>query len=233
MSRALTLFRLQQTDTRVDRIRARLDSIQKTLQDDVDIKRIISLAAVAESELKELEQRQSKVEDEVKSLRIKIEQIESSLYGGSVRNPKELQDLQIDLASLKRRVSTREDDLLEIMEAVEIAQGKNKEVRVMRDASQRQWTEQNQNFVEEREQLLKDIQKLEIERQAITKSLANDQISIYEQLRQQRQGLAVCGIQDNTCNACGTTLTLSTVQSAYSSGQIIHCPSCGRILYGT
>src|SRR5687768_18403957 len=54
-------------------------------------------------------------EAEVEKQSIKIEQTESSLYGGRVHNPKELQDLQKDVASLKRHLSTLEERELEAM----------------------------------------------------------------------------------------------------------------------
>jgi uncharacterized protein len=47
---------------------------------------------------------------------------EASLYGGKIRNPKELQDLQVEIAALKRRTATLEDEQLEAMLAVEDAE---------------------------------------------------------------------------------------------------------------
>ena len=58
-------------------------------------------------------------EAEVEKQRIKIEQTEASLYGGHVHNPKELQDLQKDVASLKRHLETLEERQLEAMLVVE------------------------------------------------------------------------------------------------------------------
>ena len=45
-------------------------------------------------------------ESEVEKQQIKIQQTEASLYGGKVHNPKELQDLQKDIVSLKRHLET-------------------------------------------------------------------------------------------------------------------------------
>ena len=48
-------------------------------------------------------------EAEAEAQKIKIEHTEASLYGGSVHNPKELQDLQRDVASLKKHLTTLEE----------------------------------------------------------------------------------------------------------------------------
>jgi len=53
----------------------------------------------------------------------------------------------------------------------------------------------------------------------------------YEALRQQRRGVAVAEIRDNACDACGTTLTAALQQSARHAAELVHCPTCGRILF--
>ncbi|MBI4732904.1 MAG: hypothetical protein HY781_12415 [Chloroflexi bacterium] len=232
MSQALTLYRLQQIDSQTDRARARLDIVQKTLEDDASLKQAIQQAESAAAEQSAAEGNQKQADAEVQALRVKIEQTESSLYSGAVRNPKELQDLQNEAAALKRHLITLEDRLLEAMLATESAQDKNKRAQALLAAAQSNWTEQNQSFSQEQAGLLKDIQKLNTERLAITGSLAAEQFGLYEQLRQQRGGLAVTNIQENTCGACGTTLTPALVQAARSSGQMSRCPTCGRILFG-
>jgi uncharacterized protein len=233
MSQALTLYRLQQIDSQVDRARARLESIQKILEDDASLKQAVQQAETATAGQQEAERNLSKAEVEVQALRIKIEQTESSLYGGAVRNPKELQDLQNDAAALKRYLITLEDRLLEAMLATDAAQQKNNEAQVALSVAKANSAEKNQSLNQEQANLNKDIQKLSTERLAITESLSADHTNLYEQLRQQRRGVAVTSIQENACGACGTTLTPALLQAARSQGQMSRCPSCGRILFAS
>jgi uncharacterized protein len=232
MSQALTLYRLQQIDSQTDRAQARLDIIQKILMDDASLREALQQAELTAAEQSAAELNQEKVEAEIHALRIKIDQTESSLYGGLVRNPKELQDLQNESAALKRYLVTLEDRLLEIMDIAEQAQMKNKDARSSLTSVQQGLAGQNQNLGQEQASLNRETQKLLTERLAITGSLQAGQIDLYEQLRQQHHGLAVWGIQDNSCLACGSTLTLAQVQAARSPGQLSRCPTCGRILYG-
>jgi predicted nucleic acid-binding Zn-ribbon protein len=83
----------------------------------------------------------------------------------------------------------------------------------------------------EAEGLNKDLERFHSERNAVMQDLAQQAVQAYEQLRKQRRGIAVTTISDSACAACGTTLTASQQQSARSTTQLFHCPSCGRILY--
>src|SRR5262245_44362951 len=100
MSAALGLYRLQQVDSQIDQIQARLKAIQQTLDNDVTLRTANEHLTAASGKQKEAEAALTLRESEVEKQRVKIQQTESSLYGGKVHNPKELQDLQKEVASL-------------------------------------------------------------------------------------------------------------------------------------
>jgi uncharacterized protein len=233
MSQALTLFRLQQIDNQIDRALSRLAAIQATVDNDTTLQQAIKLAEQCATVHLEAEKQQNEAEADVQTQRIKIEQTEASLYGGKVRNPKELQDLQNETAAIKRHLATLEDRLLEAMLAVEQAEEKKTSAQADLLSAQEKYNISDLGFNQEKAILNKDLQKLNSERQAITGSLPADQLQVYEQLRHQRHGQAVSAVNENACNACGTTLTLAQVQASRSPAQIAFCPSCGRILYGS
>ncbi|NIN97204.1 MAG: hypothetical protein GTO49_19960, partial [Anaerolineae bacterium] len=56
---------------------------------------------------------------ELKALEEKKARFESQLYGGTVRNPRQLSDLQGEVTMLSREISKVEDRILELMEALE------------------------------------------------------------------------------------------------------------------
>ena len=91
--------------------------------------------------------------------------------------------------------------------------------------------EQNRDLTRESEMLRKDLERLNSERQAVITDIANQALGAYEQLRKQKRGLAITTIADDSCEACGTTLTPSQQQNARSTSQLFHCPTCGRILF--
>ena len=231
MSAALGLFRLQQVDSQVDQIRARLKAIDETLNNDLELRGAMNVFTAAEGRLASCEREMTSSDAAVGKQRIKIQQAEASLYGGAVHNPKELQDLQEDVASLKRHLETLEGRELETMSAVEAAEADLKSTKAELERVQANRSSQNHDLTKESGTLHKELERLESERRAVASNVSDGSFSLYNQLRQQRRGIAVTTISDSSCAACGTTLTPSQQQSARSTTQLFNCPTCGRILF--
>lgn len=231
MSAALVLYRLQQVDSQIDQIQVRLKAIQQTLENDLELRAATERYAAAESQHKDAERALKASEAEVQKQRVKIEQNEASLYGGQVHNPKELQDLQKDIASLKRHLETLEERELEAMLSIETIEKELQAAKTGLEGVQLNLKEQHQDLAKESETLRKELERLHSEHQAVVTDIAMQALNVYEQLRKQKRGIAVTTVTDSSCEACGTTITASQQQSARSASQLFHCPTCGRILY--
>lgn len=231
MSAALGLYRLQQVDSQIDQIQARLRTIQQVLENDAELSLARDSLTAAGTKHREAEGLLKISEADVEKQRIKIEQTEASLYGGRVHNPKELQDLQKDAASLKRHLETLEERQLEAMLAAESAEKDLQIAQTEMEHVQSRLRDQNRDLTVESESLRRDLERLSSERQAVVKDIAAQALGDYEQLRRQKRGIAITTVADQACEACGTTLTASQQQSARSTRQLFHCPTCGRILF--
>ena len=231
MSAALGLYRLQQVDSQIDQIQARLKSIQQTLENDETLRAATEHFRAATGKRQDAERILKLSEADGEKQRIKIEQTEASLYGGKVHNPKELQDLQKDAASLRRYLETLEERQLEAMIAAETAEMELQTAKTDLERVQSNLKVQNKDLTSESETLRKNLERLNSERQAVVTDIAGQTLAVYDQLRKQKRGLAITTIADSSCEACGTTLTPSQQQSARSTSQLFYCPTCGRILY--
>ena len=230
MSASLGLFRLQQVDRQIDRAKARLEAIQKTLENDKELKSARTrFETLNDENLRALHGMKS-AEAEVDGLKIKIEQAESSLYGGTVKNPKELQDLQKDIASLKKHLITLEERQLEAMmlsenTSIELEKAKNE-----LDLVQSRLGNEHKKLLDEQSELIKQMESLGQEREASVTPIDISLLSDYENLRKQKRGVAVTEVEDDACASCGTTLNAALQQNARSQ-KLAYCPSCGRILF--
>ena len=186
---------------------------------------------MAEIKQRESERVRHTTEEEAREKQIKIQEAESTLYGGSVRNPKELQDLQADIASLKKRLASIEDQELEAMLTVESAQADLKSKHDDLNKIQIHFGDKNKILITEQESLSHDLADLQAERNATVGPVESGILITYETLRKQRRGLAVAEVSENACRACGTTLNAALQQSARHAMELVFCPSCGRILY--
>lgn len=231
MSAALGLYRLQQVDTQMDQALSRLKTIRQTLENDAELRAATEKFESAEEKFRNAERLLKQSEQEVEKQRLKIQQTEASLYSGLVHNPKELQDLQKDVASLKRHLETLEERELEAMLTAETAEQELQQVSAALETIKSDRGTQFRDLSYESESINKDIEKLASERSAVMQDIASQTVSIYDQLRKQRRGVAVTTLRDGSCAACGSTLTAAQQQSARSTSQLFYCPSCGRVLY--
>ena len=145
MSESFKLHRLQQIDSHLDQVRARLRMIETILSDETSIQTAqikfdeISLAH------ENAKRAVRKAEENVGANKVKLEQTEVALYGGKVRNPKELQDLQSETEALKRFRSVLDDRLLEAMIIQEDVETAFSAASAELDAARERFSQQNKN----------------------------------------------------------------------------------------
>lgn len=230
MSASLGLYRLQQVDRQIDRTRSQLDTIRQTLENDVEMRECLKQVETAKTAHHHAHHELRSTEVEVEAQKIKIEQAESSLYGGRVQNPKELQDLQKDVASLKKHLATLEERELEAMLAAETADKNLQNANTQLELIQARLGSEHKKLIADQSTFVMELENLVEEREATLAPIDSSLLQIYEDLRQQRRGIAVAEITDNACAACGGTLN-SAIQQSARSQKLVNCPTCGRILY--
>ena len=119
MSNLIYLVDLDSTDDEIDRHVNALVKIDIDLKDNARIletqraiDKIGYIFSAQETKRKDLELI-------FETTQAKVSSTENKLYGGTIRNPKELEDLQLELNSLKERQSSEEDLYLSAMEQAE------------------------------------------------------------------------------------------------------------------
>ncbi len=231
MSRPFKLYRLQQIDSQIDRLKLRLQEIEITLQDEQNIIQARAEWESAKSALETALAKQHEIEQTVQHYKIKISQSEASLYGGKIRNPKELEDLNNEVQALKRYLEQLEDNLLETMLIEEEAAVKEKERYAELQQLMAQKEQLRQELLIEKTDLENKAAQFETERQAVISTILAEDLATYQKLRETRHGIAVSKVHDQTCSACGSILNKALLHRAHSPNEISRCDSCGRILY--
>jgi len=231
MSASLGLYRLQQVDRQIERTRSQLDTIRQTLENDSELRNTLGQLEIAKAAHQRASHDLKNVEAEAESQKIKIEHAESSLYGGKVQNPKELQDLQKEVTSLKKQVLILEERELEAMLKVENAENDLQNAKTNLELVQARLGNEHKKLIIDQSALSLELERLTEEREATLTPIDGGQLQTYENLRQQKRGVAVAEIIDNSCASCGSTLNAALQQNARSQNQLAYCSSCGRILY--
>jgi predicted nucleic acid-binding Zn-ribbon protein len=230
MITAAELFALQETDLAIDGTVARLTEIEAQLGETEELIDARQRADQWREQLRPLEEKQKGLDWEAEEVRGKAAAIENKLYGGSVRNPKELEDYQADLTSLRGRLSRREDALLEAMLELDDAEAGLKQAEAALAEVEESWKAQQASLQEARAKLEGEIEGLEAKRARQVDGMDAAAVSLYDVLREHRQGTAVAVVERGLCQGCRISLPMSVVQKARAGVGLVQCVSCERIL---
>jgi len=231
MSRAETLYHLQTIDLEMDERGRRLKEVKAVLEGDEELQR---MRQALQDEEKKLSRQRAKLRDqelELRSLTDKIALVEDRLYGGGIKNPKELASRQEEVQHLKRRKGELEDQMLETMIEVEDSEASVTEQRqrLARLEEERQETEARLSA--EQNELVSRLSQLKVERIKLQKTIEPGDLALYGDLRRRKYGQAVALLQGELCQACKVTLPSSKAQQARQGEALVFCASCERILY--
>lgn len=231
MNQAFHLYRLQQFDIKIDQIEASLAELNRLLSGDEAIRRATHALDGAEKNVHQRSQTLKELEFSVHEQQMKIAQSEASLYSGRIHNPKELQDIQKEIASLKKHLAVLEDQQLEAMMALEDAEAEERAAKIALEQAQASFAENSSGWINQQEQLTQSLDRLRAERAPTLALVSQEDLRVYEAMRKRKSGVAVTTIQDGSCSVCGATIRPSELQAARSAQVLVFCNSCGRILY--
>lgn len=231
MSESLNLFRLQKLDSEIDQTRSRLEEIIRALNDDRRLKLAHQQHEKAQEIVRKAHIKLKQIEHKVETQRIKRKASQTSLFSGKIKNPKELQDLQMESEALKRYIAQLEDEQLEAMidhesteEKCQAAEDNLKQVKA-------QLVQENAALMGEQSKLKESLKRSLREREAALQSISHQNQTLYLQLRERKRGVAVASVSEGGCGICGQALTPADLQTVRSSIGLVFCSSCGRILY--
>lgn len=234
----LTLLELQVVDTALDRLAARRRGLPElavisertaALESlDADIVRV-------QTEIDDIGRAQQRLENEIELVRSRADRDRKRLDSGQVSSPRELENLQSELASLARRQSVLEDEALERMEAVE-----ELETRLADLTEQQKRVEADRAGAEER----RDASFAEIdaeaarqrgERDALAAGLPGPLVTLYERIRASSSGVGAAALLRRRCEGCHLELSGGDLRAVAAAppDEVVRCEECRRILVRT
>jgi predicted nucleic acid-binding Zn-ribbon protein len=231
MARLSSLYRLQQSDEALQEAHARIEEIDEILRVDRTVQRAAEAVEAAQYRLVTARSTAGEAEKAVSFQTEKLERTQQALYGGSVQNPKELEELQMESESLKRHMGTLEDRLLEAMIVLEEVDAEYEKAKASLVKAQDEAALQNADLANERKSLVASIARLEVEREAALANVDEDGLGAYESVRSKVGRLPLAVVDDGACGVCGLSVSASKLQAVRTGEEISNCRQCGRILY--
>ena len=229
------LLELQGHDSAIDRLTHRRGS----LPEDVRLAELAAaLAAVDQltaergGSLATVKREQARLEDEVDMVARKAASEEQRAASGRVNSPKELTAIQEEVAALKRRQTTLEDDLLERMERREGLEAELAELAGRRQSIAAEQAEVTKARDAALAVIDRDLEAERAARSALAPRIGPELLQLYDQIRARQGGVGAAALVGNTCQGC--RMALSPVELGalrrLPPERVKRCESCRRIL---
>jgi predicted nucleic acid-binding Zn-ribbon protein len=233
----LRLLELADLDTELGRLGHR----RRTLPENVELVQLGEHAAkvrdaitIADTNLADLDRDLVRAERDVDQVRVRIERDNQRLDAGQVSNARELESLQNEVTSLRKRQGDLEEVVLELMERRETAQS-------LRDggAAEAETVGTDEAALTAR----RDAAVAEIDEQAAKATAARatvvadvpaDLLALYDKIRA-TSGLGAAPLRRGQCGGCRemlSTVELNEVRAA-APDEVIRHEECRRILVRT
>jgi len=229
MSLAGQLYKLQQLDLELQKKQQELNEVENQLSDNKALVVAESKVASQKEQLEDAKKKQKSSDWELEDLQEKIRQIDSKLYSGKTKDPKELVNLEKEAKGLKSQIRTKEDTLLGLMSQVEETEAKVKTTAEEIERLKREWEQRQETFRPRKGEIETVLAKLKGDRNGLAQQIDSEAFNIYERIRLTR-GQAVVKVERGRCLGCHITVPTSQWQKA-KAGDLIQCNNCSRILY--
>jgi predicted nucleic acid-binding Zn-ribbon protein len=220
---------------------SRLDHRRRSLPELEEYRRIEARDAELRDELAALEavesdlrREQAKAEADVDQVRSRVERDRTRLDAGQVSSPRELENLQSEIASLIRRQSDLEEIVLDVMERQEAAELRDNTLTQEEGVLGRERDE----VAARRDVALGEISEQEEKAGSLRASVAadvpGDLLDLYGKLRAQH-GVGAAALRRGRCEGCHlslNTVDLARIRAA-PPDEVLRCEECRRILVRT
>lgn len=227
------LLDLQDEDSVIKQLLHRRESLPEARElADVNerLAELTSDLEIATKQFEEAEREQSRLEGEISLVDAKIGREEQRMFSGSVSNPRELSALQAEVESLKRKKGGIEDQLLEVLVQKDQASATFESIRDEHGATEGRSKELSEIVGRLTQDLSADLDVHHEQREKIAPDIPGDLLTLYDKLREQKNGIGAAALVGGTCEGCHTQLPAKEVERLRAESGLQRCDNCRRIL---
>lgn len=224
------LIELQELDTRRDILIARLGDLPETVK---------TLEKQIENEKEQNKIRQISIEEnaslirsntaKIEDLKEKIVRYKEQLY--LVTTNREYDALTAEIEFNEEAVNNAENQVLQVEEENErLREALERSEKTVQDMEQR-LVEVRNSLEETQKQTEEEKAGIEAKRSEMSAAIPRNFMSMYQRVRQARNGLAVVPLIRDACSGCHNRVIPQKRVNIYKKNQVITCDYCGRFLF--
>ncbi len=194
--------------------------------------------AIFQQGLKEKEEKLNKEKKELRhkelelqTLSASLKEMDKKLYGGKVRNVKELESLEKNAQAKKKEISLLEDVIINMMERVE---HETAAASLLKKTGEEKNEIRQQLMLKARNELYKiqkELEQLNKQRDELEQAIEKDLLKKYRELSKRMQGgRCISLVKEGFCGICNVSLPSSFRGRILTPGQLVFCENCGSLL---
>ena len=224
------LIQLQQLDARIVELRQRVLSIPDEIESQAES---LQASRAAVEEFREQADRKARIqrqlEGEVELLQQKLSRYQEQLM--DVKTNREYRAMQKEIAGVRAQISSKEDEILEIMLALDELEDQTREARRLAEERASEVSSRQQEletFVAHSETNMAGFER---ERNELERDLPESLLEQYRRLASVNNGQALAAVRRESCQACNVKLRPQLFTEVKTGLKIFTCETCNRILY--
>ncbi|MFF1684670.1 MULTISPECIES: zinc ribbon domain-containing protein [unclassified Streptomyces] len=208
---------------------AEIESLNK------DLTQLRDLHVAAQTEESDCAREQTKAEQDVDQVRQRAARDQQRLDSGAVTSPKDLENLQREIASLAKRQGDLEDVVLEVMERRESAQERFEELTGRVASVQGKIDDATARRDASFEEIDGEAASVTKEREVVSGTVPADLLKLYDKLRIKEGGVGAARLYQRRCEGCQLELNITELNEvrAAAADSVVRCENCHRILVRT
>lgn len=225
------LLELQQVDSLIDKLR----EDRLTLPERAELREAAGVAAATASthsevndRLRAVERSTARVEDDLTMTEQRVRERERRLYAGAM-SAREADHLRLEVGNLRKRVSTMEDELLELLEERERLDVEEKSASETAAAASEAERRLVARVAELEAAIDTSLSRYRQRRAEIAAEIEQGLLRKYVQLRKRRGGVVVGDVDGRVCGACHLQMSAAEYEEV-ASDAIPQCINCAAIL---
>jgi uncharacterized protein len=229
---------VQAIDARADQLRHQLESLPELAEIaalETSRKELDDQARDARISVGDLTVEQKKIDADVEQVKTRRTRDQNRIDQGLIANPRDIERMQHEMVSLERRITSLEDEELEIMATLEDAQRTLDELTARIAAADERLVELRAARDERAVDIEAELAAQVGEREETVRDLPEDLLALYEKLRANRRGVGAAELRQRRCTGCQLTIDfaeLAVIKKA-PVDLVVRCEECSRILVRT
>jgi uncharacterized protein len=230
MTNVKALRELQEIEQERTALRASFMELKGKRDESPALRDARAAAQSAARRLQLAQKTQKEREHEFDMVSRKLAASQSTLYGGKVKNPKELQGIEEEVKYLTGRADQLQEEILGVLIEVEEAGSALAAAEASLRETEGDWGGDQQAIEQEMRRQSKRLAALDAQRTALHSQLPKADIELYLDMRRRKGPAPIALVTGGNCGGCGVKLSVIQKYQVQNGEELVFCSSCGRLL---